>query len=332
MNSTVYVNKQGSCIKQSGKKIIATYEDEKLFEVPTIYLDKIMIFGNVQVNSQTLSLLLNQGVNLSYLTYDGRIKGNLISSKSKNINIRLKQYELFRKDEIKLNISKKLIYSKLSNQIELIKKFLYNYKELNCDKEIESLEKIRLKIKDSNSKEELLGYEGSGSRIYFSAFKKMIRNESFIFTGRKHFPSPDPINAMLSLGYVLVTNEILSLLDAFGIDPYLGFLHEIKYGRESLALDLVEEFRQPLVDSFILKLINRKEFSPQDFEKKGNGAVYFLEDKCKDFFRKYEEHINQKLSNDKSWRDIIRIQVEKFEEYIVKDLDYNPFLFDKVIN
>jgi CRISPR-associated protein Cas1 len=115
------------------------------------------------------------------------------------------------------------------------------------------------------SMEKIRGYEGLATRIYFSAFSFLIRNDDFFFKGRNKRPPLDPVNTMLSYVYTVLTADVLSAIQTVGLDPYLGTLHEIAYGRPSLACDLVEEFRAAFADRLVLGLVNRKAVRPDDF-------------------------------------------------------------------
>ena len=146
------------------------------------------------------------------------------------------------------------------------------------------------------------------------------------FGGRNRRPSRDPVNALLSFSYMLFLNKIYSLLEATGFDPYLGFLHKIDYGRPSLALDLLEEFRAPIVDKFVLNLSNRNILKESDFKKKEDGGVYLKPDSLKTFFAHYNKWMNKKRKKS-SFRDIIKNQVYALQKAISGDKMYVPYTY-----
>jgi CRISPR-associated protein Cas1 len=329
MKVPLYLNKQGSILKHSDQVLLIEFNKETLLKVPIMYVDRILVFGNVQINTQTISLVLKSGIDISFLSYGGKLRGTLSAVKSKNVFLRLTQFERFKDEEYKTLLIRETVLTKLNNQVEVIKKYKYSYPELDLHEQIDNISETMLKLDQTHDTEVLRGYEGIASKFYFEFFRKSVKSD-LSFEKRTHYPSTDPINAMLSLGYVMLTNEISSLLESASFDPYIGFYHGIRYGRESLALDLVEEFRHPLVDMFVLKLINRKEFVKDDFEIRSNGGCYFLEDKCKEFFTKYENNMNQivkKDDNNKTWRDIVRLQINKFEEAVMSKIKYEGFRF-----
>ena len=329
--TVMYINKQGSLLKYSNKNLIVEYQGQKLEKIPLMYINKVLVFGNIQVTSQTLSMLLENGIDLSFFSYKGKLRGGLSSLKSKNIYLRLAHFERFNDKKFRINLIKQVVRAKLSNQLAIIKKYQSNYPLIDLDvkSQINTLEKVIEEIYNRFEVDELMGLEGAGSAAYFKFFSKVVKGD-FIFDGRKYYPSPDPVNAMLSLGYVMITNEIASLLEASSFDPFLGFFHGIRYGRQSLPLDLVEEFRQPIIDLFTLKLINKKVFSKDDFEYHNDGSCYFLEDSLKKYFSKYEDLMCESVKDinqeEKTWRDFFKRQVERFSDSLINDAIYQPFL------
>ena len=148
------------------------------------------------------------------------------------------------------------------------------------------------------------------------------------FPGRHRHPSTDPVNALLSLGYTLVGSEISSLLEGMSFDPYLGFLHGVKYGRQSLALDLLEEFRQAIVDPLTLKLINKKVFAENDFVPVEDGGLQLQDETFQRYIEHYENRMNQSIVKGPegkfSWRQVIQIQTFELQQAILEERTYKP--------
>lgn len=143
------------------------------------------------------------------------------------------QYERYKDEDFVLRLSKAIVGGKLRNSLEVLRRFSYNHPEVSLKDESGRLEKSIQEVQAGNSLQELRGIEGAGAKVYFSGFSKMIRRGEFDFNGRRKRPATDPVNALLSFGYTLLFNEISSLLDGIGFDPYLGFFHQIHYGRPS---------------------------------------------------------------------------------------------------
>lgn len=177
---------------------------------------------------------------------------------------------------------------------------------------------------------QLFGVEGSAAKSYFDAFAKMVLG-TLGFPGRRKHPSTDPVNALLSFGYTIIFNEISSLLDGLGFDPYLSYFHSIDYGRASLASDLMEEFRAPITDRFTLHLINNRIIGEEDFySNPKSGGVYLKREPLKRYFKEYEEMINREFihpetEENTTWRKCFRIQAETLAAHIQNDKPYVPF-------
>lgn len=176
----------------------------------------------------------------------------------------------------------------------------------------------------------ILGIEGQATAVYFRAFGKMCRKD-LQFSQRTRRPPKDEVNALLSFGYALITNEMLSILCAIGFDSYIGYLHGMNYGRPSLALDMVEEFRQPMIDRFTLNLINNRIFTAEDFEKKEEKGIYLKDDSRRRYFIEYKKMMITSFKDSQSgkrvtYRSLFKIQAHKLANTIQTKHPYQPFL------
>lgn len=134
-----------------------------------------------------------------------------------------------------------------------------------------------------------MGVEGDAAATYFSVFNELLRGSGFAFGGRVRRPPTDPVNALLSFIYSLITQECASALQGVGLDPFVGFLHKDRPGRVSLALDMLEEFRASWADRFVLTLINRRQVQLSDFVTEASGAVRLTDDARKSVLVAYQE-------------------------------------------
>lgn len=327
----LYLSEQGSKVHKEGNRIIVRKEDSTLIDISLFKIDTIVVLGNVHFSTQALGDILTKGIDISFLTLNGRLKGRIESYKSKNIPLKLKQYEIYKDKEKSLKFAKIFLKAKTENCIGLLKNYDYRYKELNLKEDIDEIEKNKVNINEKTTIDSLLGVEGYISRVYFTGFKKIVNS----IYGQKIMEERQPrgsfsfVNQMLSLGYVCWTNEIMAALNASGLDPYLGFLHSIDYGRPSLALDVVEEYRQPVIDKLTLNLINKKLFNVNDFEATEDG-LRLKQDKIKEYFRYYEEWLREKnrdYQNEKmNFREIMLLQIKKLVEAIKEGKEYIPFI------
>lgn len=327
--ANLYITEQGAVLRKTGDRLLVKKDEEILFDTPCSKIDAVLIFGNVQVTTQSIRELFDHGIELAILTRTGRLVGQITSPATKNIELRVEQFKKYWDDSFRLSLAGIIIRGKLSNGLNLLKTFSYNHPEVNLAPETTGMQAALSNIDGAADINTLMGVEGNAARIYFSGFGKMILG-AFTFEGRKKHPAPDPVNALLSFGYTLFFNEILSLLDGLGFDPYLGYLHNVEYGRASLASDLVEEFRAT-VDRFTLYLINDRIFNQADFflNPRGEG-MYLTREAQKAYFAQYERYLNREFvhpdtKEKTSLRKCFRLQAERLAAYIRGGNEYNPF-------
>lgn len=319
--TTLYLTEQGSVLKKTYRRLLIEKKGEKLLEVPEFKIDRILIFGNVQITTQAINFLLDRGIDTSFLSINGRLRGKLAAVESKNVYLRIAQYQKNQDENFKVKFAKIIIETKIKNAINLINRYARNHPEIDFSGYSKNLKKCLLSLKRKERVSTIIGVEGRSSAIYFESYGKMFRKE-LQFRKRSRRPPADPINSLLSLGYTLITNEIFSILSTVGFDPYIGYLHGIDYGRPSLTLDLVEEFRQPIIDKLTLQLINKKILNEKDFEKKDNKGFYLKENSRKKYFIHYE-HLMTKTKN--NFRKSFQIQAYKFANTILKNIPYVPY-------
>lgn len=304
-------------------------EEHTLAEIPAIGLEGILIFGNVQVTSQAMGFLLDSGIHVSFLSSRGKYRGTLIPAQSKNVLLRMAQYERYLDEEFQREQASILVDAKIRNGRALIMRYSRNYPEIEFNDEISSIDSALKKIVEKPRIPVLLGIEGQATATYFRAFGRMFRKE-MVFSIRSRRPPKDPVNALLSFGYTLITNEIFSLLLAIGFDPYIGYLHGIDYGRPSLALDLVEEFRHPIVDRFTLYLVNNRMISGEDFLESEEGGFFLKPEALKRYFEEYEKRMNEIFQDPStgeklSYRSLFRQQAYKLSKTIQTGIPYKPY-------
>ncbi len=328
--ANLYLTEQNSILRKTGDRLIVEKDDEVLLDVPCHKIEAVLIFGNVQFTTQAVHELFEHGIEMAILTRTGKLIGQITSPATKNITLRIRQFSKFEDESFRLEFAKTIVAAKIQNGLNLIRIHAYNHPETDFTGVIDSL---RIKIESveaSSSLGQLLGIEGSAATVYFDAFGRMIRGE-FGFPGRRKRPPTDPVNAMLSLSYTMIFNEIASLIDGLGFDPYLGFFHSPDYGRASLAADLEEEFRAPVADRFVLNLINNKVFCPDDFHVNPAGeGVYFNRDAMKRYFAEYEKFLNREFDHNETGtkttlRKCFRFQAEKLARVLQDNGSYIPF-------
>lgn len=318
-----YLLEQGAKISKTGQRLIVEKDDQKIADLPLIKLTSIFIFGNIQVSTQALGTILESGVDLAFFSLYGQLRGILTSVKSKNIILRLNHYQQAIQPDCALQIAKVIVGAKLANQISILQNHLKNYTDAEISQQIVLIRDYVRQIEPKTRASSLLGVEGSASVRYYWALRRMFRGD-LKFNGRNRRPPQDEVNALLSFGYILLGNEYTMLLNGYGLDPYLGFLHGVQYGRPSLALDLLEPFR-PVIDRFVLSAVNLKEFQKADFEYR-DGGVYLRREKLKAFFQIWENFLNKPDSKGYTVRDYLRQQAESLINWLNDKAPFKAFL------
>lgn len=329
----LYLTEQGSILRKTGDRLIVEKDDAVLLDVECHKIDSVLIFGNVQFTTQAVWEMFEHGIEMAILSRSGRLIGQITSPATKNIELRLAQFKRHDDNEFKMSFSKNIVKGKIKNSVQFLRSFSYNHPEIPLSEESEAMEAIRQKVDSQSTSDGLNGMEGIAARHYFSGLGKMMLG-GFGFEGRRKHPAPDPVNALLSLGYTMVFNEISSLLDGMGFDPYLGYYHKVEYGRASLASDLQEEFRAPIVDRLTLRLINNRMLTEGDFYKNPKGeGVYLTRDAMKRYFAEYEGLMNNEFTHPETkekttFRKVLRIQIELLASCVKGEREYLPFYME----
>ncbi|MCX7598514.1 MAG: CRISPR-associated endonuclease Cas1 [Armatimonadetes bacterium] len=321
--ASLYVVEHGATIARRGEQIVVQKEGEVLLETETSALSCIVLLETVQVTSQALTALLRAGVSFAFISPDGDLRGKLVPPVSRNAALRLAQFTRDRDPAFCLTLSKAIVAAKIENQRQvLLRHALDNPGPQDVLLAAASaLDTAARKAAAAPDLPHLLGAEGEAAAAYWAAFPHLLAADGISFPGRRKRPPPDPVNAALSFGYTLLTDNLLSALDARGFDPWVGFLHSETYGHPCLALDLVEVFRAPVVDRFTVRLFNLRILTPDDFHPSEQGGVRMTPDALRSFFRHWEQTI-LKLG----LRNIIKDQVDHLARvYLGQDESFKPW-------
>jgi len=332
--ANIYITEQRSILRKTGDRLLVQKDDRVILDIQCHKVDAVLIFGNVQFTTQAVHEILEHDIEMAIFTRRGRLVGQITSPATKNIMLRLAQFRCYENPVFRLNISKAIVKAKISNCLFLIKKFAYNHPDKKLKNDIKTIQQYLRASDLAENLQQLLGIEGGAAKAYYNAFAKMILNP-FPFEGRKKRPPPDPVNALLSFAYTLIFNEISSLLDGMGFEPYLGFFHKPDYGRPSLACDLIEEFRPIAADRLVLNLINNHILTLQDFTHHSTGkGVYLSRNGMKKFFKEYERVLNREFKHPQnetliSLRRCFRLQATAMAQSLKTNSIYTPLLMQK---
>lgn len=312
-----YVIEQGAKVSAESERLIVTKDDEVLGEIETVRCDGLLLFGGVEITTPAIVLCARTNVPVSFLTESGsRLKARILPIGAPSRYKR--QYKLLENEAKCIELSKDVISLKLDNQRQLVYEMFRNIdlKPENYETKINELESLKLSVDEVQSKNELLGVEGSGSKVYFGLWDYLLK--SITFAGRSGRNATDPVNAMLNLAYSLVISELSAHLDAVGLDPSVGFLHVERAGRPSLALDLIEPLRPALADHFVITLLNRREIDPvSDFEETESG-LRLNRLAFKKFLAKWEANQQKEAPDAENWDLSIKNAVDRFLNIVLQ--------------
>lgn len=354
--SVLYLVEQNATLSKEGGRLLIKKEGTVSQTIHLFKLDQIVLFGNIFLTPAVIRTILNEGIDTAFMTRRGKYLGRLQSALGKNIVLRREQFRKMEDPDFCLKTAKSIVKGKLANLRAVLMRLNRTRENIELDDQILSLRNLVGKIDEVENIESLRGYEGRGTALYFEGFSKGFLTEDFEFKGRVRRPPTDPVNALLSLGYTLLLNQVIAAVSLVGFDPYFGTLHSMDYGRPSLALDLMEEWRPVIVDTLVLSVFNLKALTPSDFEerpvleeseidekgeKPGNGergedeaeagppaqaekkkvSVLLTEAGFRKFITQHERKMNEKVQyhltkEQMTYRDCIREQVRHFARYL----------------
>lgn len=323
----LYVTEQRSIIRKTSDRLVVEKQGEVLMEVPCLKLDTVLIFGNVQVTTQALVEMLDHGIELAILSASGQLRGQLTPPKAKNIPLRMRQYEVSRSERFCLQFAREVVSAKVGSSGAVLRGFRKNHADSIPLAGIRELESMVPAVQTAGSLDSLRGLEGTAASRYFRALSGAVP-PAFSFDHRSRRPPQDPMNALLSFGYVLIGNELQALLDAMGFDPYLGFFHQVDYGRPSLALDLLEEYRAALVDRFSARLLNLDVLQQDSFTSDPERGVLLRKEALRRYFVEYEKELGSEVTLDGerlTWRQLFRRQAERLARALLEDVPYEAY-------
>ena len=325
----LYIAEAGAKIRRTGRRLLVERDDKLILEIPTHRLDRLLLYGRTQLTADALALLLDRNIEVSLLTRRGRFRGTLVCGQDKGVTLRHQQHLRSEDQDYCLAFARTLVHAKILSARAVLRRYAANHTEVELLAEAHELTSIAQQALEANRMDSLRGYEGTAARHYFAALGKILHNGPFAFTGRYRRPPPDPVNAMLSLGYVVFNGFLAAHLLAMGFEAHLGFYHSNSRNEPALALDLLEEFRHPLVDRFVLWVIHKQVIRQEHFIKT-SGRVSLTADGRRLFFQHWEEWIHTKQRLERSTGklspfELVHRQAERLAGALLKNESYTPF-------
>lgn len=341
--NTLYVTTDGAYVHKDGSNIVVDADHTERARVPVHMLSSVVCFGRVSVSPPVMGFCAEQGVTITYLSSNGRFLARVEGPVAGNVLLRHDQHLCTENSSTATTIVRGIVAAKTANQRAVLQRALRDHGESMPDEDRAALDNAVTRLLDIARRtlkpadiDGLRGLEGEAGHVYFGVFGRMLRtsDEKIHFNGRSRRPPLDPVNAVLSFLYTLLVHDCRSALETVGLDPSVGFLHRLRPGRPSLALDLMEELRPHLADRLALTLFNRGELKGHDFRIMENGAV-FLEDAARKSVlvayqeRKKDEVEHEFLGEKTSIGLLPHLQAQLLARMLRGDLDAYPALIWK---
>lgn len=260
----VYVKTQGARIIKEGKHLLVKKGDAIFHTLFTYKLKQLLLFGNIEITHSAMNQLMRKNIDTVFLTRHGRYLGRLAPLESKNVFLHKRQYHLLDDSVFGIRLARSIVGGKLANMATLLMRIKRSRGEPVAGNIAKQIQHLMPKLAQADNIDSIRGYEGRGSALFFEGFRYGFVGD-IGFTKRVRRPPTDPVNSVLSLFYTFLMNRVYSAVRIAGLDPYPGFLHTIDYGRFSLVLDLMEEFRTIIADTLTLSLFNLKILQKEDF-------------------------------------------------------------------
>lgn len=347
--STIYVKEQGAVVGRDGERLVIRKGGAVLEEVPIANVSEVALMGNVQLTAQAVATLLAKEVDVVFLSTYGTFRGRLAGAGSKNARLRHRQLLALGDESRTLAIAKAIVDGKINNQRVLLQRQRRRNEMTppgdgsrgpadpqRFDRALAGMMRMRRVGAGANNLASVRGYEGKAAAYYFDAIRALLTPD-WRFERREYYPPPDPFNALLSFAYSLLQKDVFAAVNRVGFDPYLGFFHELDYGRPSLALDLMEEWRPVIADALVLELVNRGSLRPDQFEWTGaiKRPVQLGEAGVELVLRAYGGRLEATVfhpdassgGGQTSLRQAIRLQAYRLARVVLeKDAVYVPFV------
>ena len=333
----LYLNTQGARVGKSGEVLQIKEKDQLIQQVRLTDVSQVNLFGNVQISTQAIQTLCNVEIPINYFSQGGWYYGTTTGLHARNIFLRRRQFQLAEEPWFALSLARRLVAGKIRNQRTMLQR---NHLEPPADA-LRDLKRMAELAECADSLDQLLGMEGHSASIYFRHFEGMLKTDDedgssaakplpfqFHFAQRNRRPPRDPVNALLSFAYSVLTKDLTIVCNAIGFDPYLGFYHQPRFGRPALALDLMEPFRPLIADSTVLSAINTRMVIEKDFIRAGPSVALKPEGR-KGFFRAYELRMNALATHPLfdyrvSYRRMLEIQARLLARYMEGEIPEYP--------
>lgn len=332
--ATLYLIEQGTWLQKEQQRFVLQVTKTEKTELLIREIERILVFGNIQLSTHVINACLQEKILVLFLSQAGQYHGHLWGLASTHLNNEIKQIQRQGERDFQFQVSQAIVCGKLLNSKGLLMRLNWKRKLPDVDKAIQGIDSDISYLETVTTIDQLRGYEGISAARYFPAFGQLITNTAFEFSLRNRQPPKDPVNSLLSFGYTLLFNNVLSLIITEGLSPYFGNFHYGEKNKPYLAFDLMEEFRSIIVDSLVLKLINTPLLKPEDFETTvDNGGVYLNNSGRRIFLNHFESRLQEMVSHPDvqssvSYRQVIQLQIRRYKQSLLNHVPYQAFVRD----
>lgn len=304
--NTLYVATDGAYLRKDGLNVVVEVEGAERLRVPVHLLGSVAMFGQVSLSPALMGGLVEAGVCCAFFGRNGRFLARVEGPVSGNVLLRREQYRRADDPPACVAIVRGIVAAKALNQRGVLQRALRDHGAGLAETPRDALTAAVARMQDiarralhETDMDRLRGHEGEAAGLYFGVFPHVLRvpDPALAFRGRSRRPPMDPVNALLSFVYTLLVHDCRGALEGVGLDPAAGFLHRMRPGRPSLALDLMEELRANLADRLVLSLLNRRELGIGDFRVMENGAVLLAEDSRRAVLTAWQERKKEEIEH-----------------------------------
>jgi CRISPR-associated protein Cas1 len=330
----LYVQAQHARIAKRGEVLEIEEEEGAKTRARLIDISQVVLLGNIKMTTPTLHELMRREIPVSWYSYGGWFLGHTHGTGHRNVELRTAQYRASFDEIFCLSFAKSLVAAKIRNARTLMRRNWRGEEEAR-GAALEALKRAIARVDRVRTMSELLGVEGDAAAIYFRNFTALLKMETeaghlpaFQFERRTRRPPADPVNALLSFGYAMLTRSLTVTLSGVGLDPYRGFYHRPRYGRPALALDLMEPFRAIVADSVVIQVVNNGEVGPDDFIFSGLGCALKASAR-KRFIAAFERRLSQEATHPifgyrVSMRRLLEIQARLLGRTLLGEIEAYP--------
>lgn len=322
--SVLYVTQPDAVVSKTYEAFAVALKQEdgswKKQSIPVQTVEQVVLMGNPQVTGDALVYALELGIPVHYLSSFGKYLGSALPGYSRNGQLRLAQYQLYSNSEPRLALVKEIVTAKIHNQYAV----LYRHNQRD-----NTLKQRKSEVNTQATIDQVRGIEGVAAREYFACWSAMLDAE-WGFQGRNRRPPTDPVNALLSFAYGLLRVQVTAGVHVAGLDPYIGYLHEVSRGQPALVLDVMEEFRPLVADNVVLAVLNNREIKRQDFSE--SLGAYRLSDKGrKTFLQAFERKMSDEFKHPVfeyrcTYRRAIELQARLLARHLQENIPYQPLV------